>query len=274
MARNTNTKTASSQPAPVVAENPAANPGPASAPETKTDKPTGDVVSIKGTGARKSIFDQAKASANQIARDKMAVMGVVRQGLAEAADLFKAGTDKEAEAKTVAAKAALSLYQARANNVVSPAEVSAALGDEFGYKLKADGTPGKTPDGQGEAIRKRIVRAAQAHDYVMNGDGGTFFEGLPADEVSSVLAGMEAGNIGFWAAYEAFAEIKREHATKTIPAFNYKHIAGLVDALSEPGAVDKFVDNKILTDVYVELIDTLKILGEAAAAAKAKTKAA
>lgn len=263
MARNTK----QNAPQPVVGTNPASAGVQPNQPkvETKVEtetKPQGEVVSIKGAGTRKSIFDQSRDTATDNARDKMAVMGVVRQGLAEAADLFKAGTDSEKQAVEVASKAALALYQARADNLVTPAEVSAALGDEFGYKPKTDGTPGKTPAGQGEAIRKRIVRAASAHDYVMNGDGGKFFEGLPADEVNSILASMETGDIGFWAAYEAFAELKRDNAVKTIPAFNHKHIAGLVDALSEKGATDNFKNNPELVATYAALIDILRIVGE------------
>lgn len=259
MARNTK----QNAPQPVVGTNPASAGVQPNQPKVETEtEPKGEVVSIKGAGTRKSAFTAVTNAKTDAARDKMRVMGTIRQSLAEAADLFRAGTDSEKQAVEVASKAALALYQARADNLVSAAEVSAALGDEFGYKMKADNTPGKTPAGQGEAIRKRIVRAAQAHDYVMNGDGGKFFEGLPAAEVNSILASMETGDIGFWAAYEAFAELKRDNAVKTIPAFNHKHIAGLVDALSEKGAADNFKNNPELVATYAALIDILRIVGE------------
>lgn len=278
MARNS-TRTNRPAPQPVVGENPASGPAidevlakakelliqQASNPEPETETKPETVVSIKGAGTRKSLMAAFTNAQTVAARDKMEVMGVVRQGLAEAADLFKAGTDSEKQAVEVASKAALRLYQARAENLVTPAEVSAALGDEFGYKPKTDGTPGKTPAGQGEAIRKRIVRAASAYDYVMNGDGGTFFQGLPVDDVNSILASMENGDIGFWAAYEAFAQIKRDNATKTIPAFNHKHISSLVDALSEKGAPFKFRSNPELVATYAALVDVIKLVDEAAA---------
>lgn len=216
-------------------------------------------------GGKKNIFAQAAIEMTQQVSDKLTVMGSVRQQLAEASDLYNAGDDKAKEATEIADKAAVSLYQARTANTVSAEEVSAILGDIFGYKPKSDGSPGKTPAGQGEAIRKRVVRAVSADEFCQTGDGGRFFEGLPDDEIKSVLEAVSQGSMSIWTAYERFAEIKRDHATKTVFAFDPKRIAGLVESLSEDGAADILRASPSLVAAYGALIDILNIVGEQAA---------
>jgi hypothetical protein len=207
---------------------------------------------------------KAEEKAAEIAQ-KLTLMGSVRQRLAHAADLFREGGDKDKEATEIAAEAAKALYQARIGGVLSPDEVSGALGDVFGYKPKADGTPGKTPAGQGEAIRKRVVRAAQATDYVTGGDGGAFFTGLPEDEVSQVIREVENGTLSIYTAYDKFGEIKRGNATRVDPAFDPKRIGAIVEKLSEKGAAERLRASPSLITAYAALIDVLNVLGEESA---------
>lgn len=209
-----------------------------------------------------NLFLMQAANISQQARRKIELMGDVRQRLAEASDLFAEGDDRREEATEVAAKAALGLYQARISGTISADEVSAALGDAFGWKKLKDGSPSKTPLGQGEAIRKRVVRAVSAAEYVSNGDGGRFFEGLPEKEVDNVLTLMQNGEMGFWAAYERFAEIKRENAIKTNPAYDPKKVAAFVESLSQDGAGDVIRNNPALIASYAALLDVLVTLGE------------
>jgi hypothetical protein len=224
-----------------------------------------NVTTLKASsgGTRKNnLFTQAATQVSRQAAEKVSLMGNVRQKLAEAADLYKEGDDKADEAREVAGKAALTLYQARTSGLLSGEEVSSTLGDTFGYKPKSDGTAGKTPQGQGEAIRKRVVRMAQAHDFVTNGDGGRFFEGLPEEEISDVINQVENGDITVFWAYDRFAEIKREHLTRTEMAFDPKRIGNLVEKLSEEGAADIIRNNPLLIAAYGALIDILNVIGE------------
>jgi hypothetical protein len=222
-----------------------------------------DALKATSGGTRKNnLFTQAATAVSRKAAEKVNLMGNVRQKLAEAADLYKEGDDKAGEAREVAGKAALTLYQARIDGLLSGDEVSATLGDTFGYKNKSDGTPGKTPAGQGEAIRKRVVRMAQAFDYVQNGDGGRFFEGLPEEEIQDVLKQVEDGDITVFWAYDRFAEIKREHLTRTEMAFDPKRIGNLVEKLSEEGSADIIRNDPLLIAAYGALIDILNVIGE------------
>jgi hypothetical protein len=241
-------------------------PANAAAPATKETSPKGGATLRQ----RPNIFKDLGQATTQAARDKLELMGSVKQRLAEAYDLFKEGDDKAAEANLIADKAAFNLYQGRSGGILTKDEVSAVLGDIFGYKpVTKDGkeVPGKTPKGQGEAIRKRVVRAVSAEEYVRDGDGGTFFEGLPDDEISDVLDAVKEGQMSIWTAYEKFAEIKREHATRTDIAFDAKKIAAIVASLSNEGAADNFANNPTLVAAYGALIDVVNVIGEAVAEA-------
>jgi hypothetical protein len=231
-------------------------------------------VSHIGTGpakgaAKRNIFNMAAAEVSEKVERKIATMQVVRQRLAQAADLFKEGGDKSSEATAIADNAAVLLYQARAAGTVSAEEASGALGDIFGYKAKKDGTPGKTPDGQGEAIRKRVVRAIQARQFLNGEDGGRFFDGMPPEPVQAIVDRLDSedenNRLSIWSAYDQFAAIKRENAERTIPAFDPKRVAQMVEELSKEGAADILRSSPDLVKAYGALIDVLNVVGEAAA---------
>lgn len=236
-----------------------------------------NVTTLSPGGTRKSLMASV-ANENAVAASmKVQSLQRAKQHLAEAFDLYGASDDKIGEAKECSAKGALLLYQARTSGTLSNEEVNASLGDVFGYKAKRDGTPGKTPDGQGEAIRKRIVRASQAHDYVTGKDATAFFDGLPEDDVRSVVDGLLEGNIPFWQAYEMFADIRKEHLVRVEPAFDPKRIAALADALSNDIATsaDMFVTNPALLAAYTALVGIIGTVDTAAAnIAEADKKAA
>lgn len=232
-----------------------------------------------GKGKRANIFTQASTQVQAQVAEKVTLVSQAKQSLAHAADLYNEGNDKAKEATEIADKAAVSLYQARVKGLASGEEVSAILGDVFGFKQKKDGSPSKTPDGQGEAIRKRVVRAVQAAEHINNGDGGRFFEGLSEDSaaedgttLAEVVAALEAGNTSIWTAYEKFAEIKRAHMVKTNAAFDPKRIAALVESLSEEGAAKVIASAPALVAAYGALIDVLQVVGEQAAAIAAANK--
>lgn len=221
-------------------------------------------LKIRGKGERLSLIDNVAREANEVIAEKMRTLGQVRQSLAEASDLFSQGAKEEVKAKEVAAHAGLKLYQAQAFGILSKDEVSATLGDIFGWKEKKDGSPSKTPEGQGEAIRKRVVRLVQARDYVVEGEGGTFFSDLPEDEVSQVLAEVDQGDLTIWQAYERFADIKRESTDRLPTAFNPASIAKLAEQIAQGGA-DRMIADSNLIVAYKALRDAINLADQTAA---------
>jgi hypothetical protein len=223
----------------------------------------------KSNNAVVNIFAEVEIAKAAIVEHKLTRMQNVRQKLAHANDLFGEGDAKAKEATEIADEAATGLYQARTEGLADANEVSGLLGDVFGYKPKTDGKPGKTPAGQGEAIRKRVVRATAAYDHLNGGDGGRFFEGLTAESANSdgltladVVHNVGTGEMSIWTAYEKFAEIKREQTVKTDIAFDAKRIAGIVGSLSEEGAAASVRAMPELILAYAELIKVLRIIGE------------
>jgi hypothetical protein len=195
---------------------------------------------------------------------KAQLMGTARQALAHAKDLFATGDGNNAEATEAADNAARLLYQARTSGLISADEVSGALGDIFGYKPKNDGSPGKTPMGPGEVIRKRVVRAVAAVEFLTGGDGGRFFEGLNSDKVQEVMAAVDNSTLSIWTAYDKLADIKRSGNVTIDTAFDPSKIAKIAAKLGETGAAQVWADSPALVAAYVGLRDVMNIVGEAA----------
>lgn len=239
-------------------------PVPVSETVAETIASGGDNVTPLSAGQPTNIFAAMRANVSESVQHKLQEMQVIRQRLAEAADLFSEGKGREAEASEIADDAALRLYQARADGLVSNDEISGVLRDIFGAVPRKDGTPGNTPAGQGAHIRKRIVRAVNALEYVTNGDGGRFFEGLPEGEVEDALNRLKNGG-SIWSAYEDFADIRKAHMVRTNAAFDPKRIGAIVESLSEEGAAKMIAENPALVEAYAALLDVLNVLGEEAA---------
>lgn len=251
-------------PAPAIGDNPAA---------------TDTVQTVDVIAAKPSLWEQyaanEKLSVGAEIGAKMEAIATAKQRLAHAADLYGEGKSKNTEASDVANSGAIPLYQGRANGLLTNAEVSAVLGDIFGYKPKADGTPGKTPQGEGEALRKRINRAVAAFEYATGtNDGGKFFAGLPDDEIYQVCSEVDHGTCSLFTAYERFADIKREHTAKTEQAFSVNHIESLCESLAKPHAVAIIADCPELTRVYALLNSLCTAIGEGGAEYLAAKEAA
>jgi hypothetical protein len=234
------------------------------------------VAQLKPLGARKSLLASVASEGAQAAAEKLRTIGTARQQLAEAKDLFAGSETERQKARELAAKVGVSIYQARANGLVSAEETNAMLGDIFGYRGKGDDknkalpanhpNAGKTPFGEGEAIRKRIVRLAQASEYVAGGEASTFFEDIDKDRVEAVLNGVNDGNVGFWAAYEDLAAIKREGSSGRIPpAFDPKAIAKIVNDLAGADAPSILANSVMLQRAYASLQNMLRVVDEQAA---------
>lgn len=245
--------------------------------KTQTNNPAPQTVAAKtqtgteaGTTAANALIEPniVTASGMFAAKDrdtaerlaKRAVLSAdVRQILAEAFDYSKDGAAANSIAATAKDKGANRLFKGVADGTFTLDDTNALLGDIYGHKAKKDGTPGKTPDGDGEHIRKRLVRLATAYDYVMTGEGGKYFKGLPADEIASILAGCENGE-SVWSAYDAIGKIKQTMNVRLDAPFDPSKIKDIVEALTGEGGADRLAANDELVAAYGTLLRVLKLL--------------
>ena len=235
-----------------------------------------NIVSMNAAkGKRPNRFAKRQELLSETAQTKVQLSGQARQKLAEAADLAAQGGQSEAEAEQTAAEAGFLLYQCRTTGVLSDDEISAMLGDTFGYRKKgdakvrvtaADKNASKTPFGLGEAIRKRVVRAVKARDFVADGEApSAFFEPLETDDVQPLLTELENGERSVWSVYDRLGELKKEasEGSRTQPAFDAARIAAIVKTLGSDitATVGHFQNNQDLFNAYGDLWDMLNLIG-------------
>ena len=251
------------------------------APAPALDTPAKDVVTLdlerpkaqegalgnKGNATRAS--DNYKTEIASSAAEKSLAVSQAKQRLAEASDLAKNALATRAECDAIVAEAATILYQARCKAIatndphgLTMAEISAALGDVYGFKIvEKTGKPSKTPNGDGEAIRKRVVRLVAAHEYVNSAGLETesnkesFFVDLDKAEVSAVLDQVNNGHKSPYSAYDDFTKMKADAREKTERAFTAKVIAEIASALAGKDAALKFIGHPELLAAYVALSD-------------------
>lgn len=221
------------------------------------------------------------------ARSAMADGGVAKhrlltetkQRLAEAADMLREGGVKAREAGKIAEVEAVKLLDARVNRLISAEELNELLGGSFGFKPKGGGDnpvpaghpdAGKTPFGQGEAIRKRVVRFVQAAEYLDgSGEASKFFDGLPKKDIQTEINRVRSGDISIWQSYDNLGKIKREAVTAIEPAFDPKRVAKFAEGLRQPKLAEAFNNNPALVAAYLAVYDMIAAVNnEAAALAK------
>lgn len=234
------------------------------------------IAKLKPIGGRKSLLASVAREEQQIAGEMVSHQREARQTLAEAKDLFSQGEEQRSKAQETAAKAGILLYQDRAQGRMSNEELNGLLGDIFGFRGKGDdkdkvlpaGHPnaGKTPAGEGEAIRKRVVRFVQADGFVNGGETSKFFDGMDKAKVSQVLNNLANDKLPFWQAYVTLSDMKREGSTGRInPAFDAKAIAKIVAALATSEAPQKWAENPALVKSYSALLNIIRVVDEQAA---------
>lgn len=238
----------------------------------KADK--ADETSTKG-GATLKVRDLRDEYGDAIAgkvHAKLTIIQTAKQRLAQAKDTLRDAKALEAEANQIAGDVADQLYQARREDVLPDAELSAVLGDIFGYKVRpSDGTPSKTPEGTGETIRKRVRFIVAAREAVTGENVSRAFQTLDADQMEAIereVAAADAGTISIYTAFDNINEIRKTARVTVERAFDPKHIAGLVDALSQEGAADKVRHSEALIAAYTALrtiTDGIFVLPEAEA---------
>lgn len=194
----------------------------------------------------------------------------IRQALAEIADLYAAGAEKAQEAETAAVNLQTEMFIDVRDGIFPINVVSSMLGDTFGYRKKGDAKTrvpaghkdaGRTPFGAGEAIRKRIVRAFQAFDYVSNGNATALFEGLPKDDVAEVVnrIGADENGITVWTAYDTLGKLKTRETNRAPAFFDPRKVAALTDGLTAnlERSAELFAENAALGDAWAELVEVI-----------------
>lgn len=211
-----------------------------------------------------------EAIAGRIAAKQM-IKAEVSNLLHEVAAIALVGADKANEAQNLADKPTAMLFHAQVERIFTKDEVNEILGSEFGFVPKKDGTLGKTPFGKGQDIRKRVVRAVQAHEYLVdNGPCPAFLEGVDKTEAMSVLNTLNEGG-SIWSAYDSFGTLKERIPVET--AFDATRLSKIVMALREDGAAEKLANSPALLDTYAELLAAINKVDQDATAIIAARKA-
>lgn len=232
------------------------------------------LASVRGLGERSSLFaDDTPVSDN--AAIKATLLPEIRQRLAQALDMSQAGVVERQEAATIIAEESAKLYQARRDGIIQADVMNGLLGDIYGYKPKKDGTVSKTPEGNGEVIRKRVQRAMDANLFsVAPTEASRFFDGLTLDSAAgdsgelaemTVQSVIDATNQGgsLFTAYDNLTKIKAFNRQRIEAAYDPKKILGLHAILSRPESVTEFRANPAIGIAYnkvVELLEAIALL--------------
>jgi hypothetical protein len=155
--------------------------------------------------------------------------------LAEAQGIFATAGQTSEKGKALVDEATAILYQDLAAGSVGRAEVQAKLVDLYGARPKKDGSPGKTPVGIGEDIRKRINRAAEVAIFVNNPNDErlpSYFQPFPEGSLDKLAAQFAAGEIGSFRLWNAVADLRRELSDGPVPlALNATRIVDMAEAI-------------------------------------------
>ena len=211
----------------------------------------------KGTKAR-TLAEMAEADISGRAGRKAQLLSSVRQHLAELADYDADAIEGDATRQQQADVCGVELYQARVDGLLTPDELSAMLGDIFGFKAKKDGSPSKTPEGYGNVLRQRVVRAVNMAEFLDGkSDGGAFYSGLPEtalDDVESIRNKLDSGEIGIWRAYKLLGNVRSQTVTRPEFHIDASRVSAFADKLSDAEATaDFWRQNKPLLTAYAKL---------------------
>lgn len=237
-------------------------------PEMQEARPETNVVEFVQPGSKRTVYDEFQERLISDGSKRALALNEAKQRLAEAADYFKAGEQEAGKAALTANQAMHSLFRGQIDGLITAKDVSNTLGEIFGFEMKKNGQPGATPSGQGAEMRKRIVRAVSAWEYVNEkGEPDRFFEGLPKkaqQEMLPIINDLEEGSGSFWQAYHDFSAIKREHTESVNAAFDPKKVRKMAEELATAKGIEALRENEALIEAYAELRATIEYVGQAA----------
>lgn len=200
-----------------------------------------------------SLLAAHRAVISEAVEAKTATVENAKAALLDAHALYEAGNDKSREGDEMANLGATALFNGQCEGTITKEETSAIMGQVFGYKMKPDGTASKTPAGKGEVIRKRIVRAVQAAEYIGGGECPKFLDGVDMGDVQAVMAEFEAGHVSIFTAYDKLGGLK-EKAT-VHPAYNPSTIGKIAAELAKPEAMERIAKSPELLALYGAIQD-------------------
>lgn len=235
---------------------------------------TAEVIAMQSRqGRRVNALAAHNAAVSSAVQNKVQLISETETALAKVLELTgtaEQNADTERQVVEAASNASLLIVRGWNDGILSQDEISEMLGRTFGHKQKQNGEPSKTPFGQGEVIRKRVVRTIKAIDYAIRGNEPVaFFDPLPRDDVKAMVTEVLNGKRSVWALYNDLAEMKQElSGSRPKPAFNPKAVVALSGALGENIAetVRQFHDTPGLFDAYAGLLRMIETVGEEYAA--------
>lgn len=124
-----------------------------------------------------------KAAARELAKSQLDDLMQAEGALETAAN------DTANELQELQNKPAETLFKAYLGGLFLLPEVNAILIDAFGAKVTSTGKVSKTPQGKGEVIRKRVVRAYQATSFALDPESERpkFLEGVELDAILPIV---------------------------------------------------------------------------------------
>jgi hypothetical protein len=197
---------------------------------------------------------------------KRAAFEVAKESLANAVELER---ELDAEAKALAddqnaietakqaaqGKAVDTIAKGMIEGFFTKDEATALYGDAYGYKPKKDGTPGKTPAGTGETLRKRSVLLAEAANIAAGavGELPKWAEGKDVEDIAETVIAWDAGELSCWQAYKDLSA--KEKRAPTPLHFDEKKLLSIISALRDDVTRQSIKDSS-LAAVYDELVAT------------------
>lgn len=206
-------------------------------------------------------YRPSKASGERAA-EKAAFAGSIRQKLACLADqdkaTLKANGDAERAADVTSTELALALVGP--SPMFTKAEVSAMLGDVFGYRPKADGTPGATPNGAGGTIRKRLSRLIDVNEYVETGGKSvtTFTALLPLEDTAALVASLGTKGGSIFSVYKALDKLASAARAPKVIAFDPKAIVKIAESLAGEHGLPALQSSSDLRAAYGAVLEVLQ----------------
>lgn len=215
-----------------------------------------------------TIFAQKAHEVSQKAALKLELRDKAKAALEEAKGIYAEGNDKAKNANDIASKGAIILYDLQTSGMMNKEEVSSLLGQVYGFKEKKDGTPSKTPNGKGEDIRKRVVRAVAAKAY-SDGLDDPYFAGVDRNDVYSAIHNMVMGENSIWTTYDQIGQLVKEAKEAPAPLhLNPEKLMKLIDELKKPETAIAVSQSDTLTSAYAELQLALAMLDQMVTKAK------
>lgn len=230
MSKSNKTRTAS--PAPVL-ETELTGP---EASQDNTEVSSASVYELANRQGRRDAFLTTAGRKSEAMQNKVALLSETETAIAEAVKIAgnaTASAEHERQVTEASNKVAFLIFKGMINNLISKDEASEMLGRGFGWKVKDNGEQSKTPHGQGEAIRKRVVRAVGAAAFASGQEAPAFFEPLDRDEVRPFVQEVLEGKRSVFTLYHDLADMKSAASgTRPATAFNPKAVMAIRSSLA------------------------------------------